>query len=209
MFTFNKFIKFFFIFINLILTLFLFYSFEANKIYIALFSFLINFYFYKSFNKSILSIHFFLSFFFWVGFWLKICFLNLENTFSLNLFKTIGKFNYDFFNPNNLGYVEESLIVAIIGISGFILSLVLNKFFYASKNYKKFNKNFVSLNTIYNSKKKTILSLFIISFAIVGIVNFNFSIYQRGIVADQNINLIVSSTFLPKSRSEGCRGALG
>ena len=125
----TKYIKYFFIIVNSILTFLLLLNFKANFIYILLFSILLNYYFISSFQKKIYSIHFFLSFFLWIGFWLKLCLSNIEVSYSLDLFKAVGNFYENFYSVENLYYANKTLLVSIVGVSGFVLSLIIQKFF--------------------------------------------------------------------------------
>ena len=193
----QKFLKVSFVTINLVLTLVLIYNFEANKVYLILFSLLLNYYFFISFNKDIHLIHFFVSFFFWVGFWIKLCFSNIETVYSLELFRGIGNFYYEFYNPDNLYYTNKTLLVSIIGVAGFVSSLLFQRYFYPNSSNKNFgmNKNLRNFQLFYQNNKKIIITLFIISFLVIGLVNFNFSIYQRGITGNSEVGFIISSLF--------------
>ena len=192
----KKYIKYFFITVNSILTFLLLLNFKANYIYILLFSILLNYYFISSFQKKIYSIHFFLSFFLWIGFWLKLCLSNIEVFYSLGLFKVVGNFYENFYSVENLYFANKTLLVSIVGVSGFVLSLIIQKFFFINQsNIIIEKKNFSGFQKFFERHKNIIIFLFLLSFILVSIFNYNYSIYQRGIIGEDNINFFILSLF--------------
>ncbi len=192
----TKYIKYFFIIVNSILTFLLLLNFKANFIYILLFSILLNYYFISSFQKKIYSIHFFLSFFLWIGFWLKLCLSNIEVSYSLDLFKAVGNFYENFYSVENLYYANKTLLVSIVGVSGFVLSLIIQKFFLINQsNIIIEKKNFSGFQKFFERHKNIIVFLFVLSFILVSIFNYSYSIYQRGIIGEDNINFFILSLF--------------
>tara|TARA_B100001027_G_C16262997_1_gene330448 strand:- start:356 stop:1837 length:1482 start_codon:yes stop_codon:yes gene_type:complete len=194
--TLKKYVKYTFIIFNSILTFLLLLNFKANFIYILLFSILLNYYFIVSFQKKIYSIHFFLSFFFWIGFWLKLCLSNIEVTYSLHLFQPVGNFYENFYSTENINYANKTLLVSIIGVSGFVLSLTIQKFFLVNQGHSIYQKrNFSGFQKFFDRYKNIIILLFVVSFILVSSFNYNHSIYQRGIIGENNINFFMLSVF--------------
>jgi hypothetical protein len=138
-----------------------------------------------AFRKNAIFFETFLCLLLWLGFWFKFtCTIGLVD----GVFREgVGDFNY---SPKSF---DESLIVSQIGILGFILSGFFREYFLFNYPQKldlfDFRKNFF---LVY--RKKIWLS-FIFLFLIIGVLNFHFKIYQKGLMPIYDINFIISGTF--------------
>jgi len=169
--------------------LFLFYlgyiNFIGNKsIYIS-FSIISNFLIFFAFRKNSIFFETFFSLLLWLGFWFKFtCTIALTD----GVFREgVGVFNY---SPKSF---NETLIVSQIGILAFILAGFFREFFLFKYPQKlqlfDFKKNVFSIG------RNKIWIIFIFFFLTIGILNFYFKIYQKGLIPIYDINFIISGTF--------------
>jgi len=180
--------KYFKLFKLIILTtiIFLFYlgfqNFSGNKLNYFSFSIISNFLILFAFRKKAFFFETFFSLFLWLGFWFK---FTVTISLTDGIFREgVGLFNYSPYSFN------KTLIVSQIGMIAFILAGYLREFFLF--NYpKKINLRILQYN-FFNLKKKRIWISFVIFFLSVGIINFYFGIYQKGMIPTIEINFFLS-----------------
>lgn len=155
----------------------------GNKLIYLLFSLTFNLYFIYSFKKEAFFFDFFFSIFLWLGFWFK---FSIQMIFLKNRFpEGIGGFD---FKSSSFDDVLMICIVPIISII-FLSYIIRNYLFNYSLFFKK-NPNLPKINHL-NQKKIIFFSiLFILSFMIIYSLNLYFSIYQKGINYEGNLNFI-------------------
>ena len=88
---------------------------------------------------------------------------------------------------------NESLIVSSIGISAFIFSGHIRELFLY--NYPIRLENQIFRSNFFSLSQKKIWIIFFIFFLIIGILNFYFKIYQKGLLPIYDINFLISGTF--------------
>ena len=160
--------------IYLIITTYIFFNllnyYDGKKYIYIFFTVSISLLFLSSFNKKELKFfQFFFSIFLWLGFYYKlyICLIVIkvfpEGTGSFNF---LGK-SYD-----------EVLIVSSLAFLGFYLGC-----YFSPK--KIFNYiNFQYLESTYYKFDKIILFLFILVIISIGVLNFNYSFFQKGFISN-------------------------
>ena len=165
------------------------FAYPGNKLIFVYFSIIFNFYLLYSLRKEMFFMDFFLSLFLWLGFWFKFTIQLLF--FNNNFPEGVGSFD---FSPNS---IDEVILLSSISISSlFFTSLIVKKFFFNYKNYyliqrkKKFKFN------LSKNKIVIILSLFVLSFVVFHFINLYFSIYQKGIVYEGNLNKITYNFYI-------------
>ena len=172
--------------IILITIIFLFYlglqNFSGNKLNYFFFSIISNFLILFAFRKNAFFFETFLSLFLWLGFWFK---FTVTISLTDGVFREgVGLFNYSPYSFN------KTLIVSQIGMVSFILAGYLREFFLF--NYpKKIDLKFFQFNIFCLQRKKIWIS-FLIFFLSVGIINFYFGIYQKGMIPTIEINFFLS-----------------
>lgn len=169
-------------------------DYTGNKLIYLIFSLTsISYLFYMFRSKSIFFDQFIGLFLFlglWINFSIKI---KLKNLFP----NGFGDFKYWFsdgvgsfdFSSNS---INEALILCILSLIAISLaSFVREKFFIYKNNYiTNYEEKF------YKKNKKFILFFFVISILIISIINFDFQIYQRGIINDYGFFINTFFTFL-------------
>jgi len=167
------------------------YFYNGNKINIFLFGLVSSFIFLFVFSKKAYFFEIFFGGLLWLGFWYK--------TFIIIVFDNYhfreGAGYFDLFAYDKKIYIlDNTLMVAIYGITGFLLAcLVKNKFLYNFYSYKELKKNIESFVNI-----KTLLIffiIFIIIFFIIVFSNFFLGIYQRGILATFKVHFLISAIY--------------
>ena len=172
----NNFFKYFYILkiIYLIVTTYIFFNlinyYDGKKYIYIFFTVSISLLFLSSFNKKeVKFFQFFFNIFLWLGFYYKlyICLMVIkvfpEGTGSFNF---LGK-SYD-----------EVLIVSSLAFLGFYLGC-----YFSPK--KIFNYiNFQYLESTYYKFNKIILFLFILITIFIGVLNFNYSFFQKGFISN-------------------------
>ncbi len=181
-----------FIFLILISISFIFLNiYSYNKLYFVFLSLLCNGYFLISFSKNIQLFHLFNSFFLWMGFWTKIILIS----FFFDL--TFGELNEE----NNLIYsnyisnFDKAVIVSSVGILGFFLSSIINLFYFPLNYKQKKIFNDTQLINFFNNYQYVILFFFILLILIINYFNFYYLIYQKGLLANNDIPKLISITF--------------
>ena len=149
-----------------------FFIYEGRKFIYLIFSIISLFLEFFSFRKKSIFYENFFGVFIFLGFWLKFSIIesfNLGFTEGLNAASFISQQNYD-----------NALIASCVGILGFIFfGLIREKFFFYPSKIE------LNINTDFYKKFRNIFIfglIFIILF--VCFVNFNFQIYQRGLVGN-------------------------
>ena len=160
-------------------------SYTGSKILYVIFSIISNYLIFFAFRKKAFFFETFFSLLLWLGFWFK---FTCTIAFTSGLFNEgVGLFDY------SIQLFDESILVSTIGLTAFIFSGYIREFFFF--NYPKklelqtFKKNFFSYD------RKTIWIFFSIFFIIIGILNFNFKIYQKGLLPIYDINFLISGIF--------------
>ena len=175
-----------FIFILVLSFIYLGYSnYIGNKFVYISFSIISNILIFFAFRKNSIFFETFLSLLLWLGFWFKFtCTIVLTD----GVFREgVGDFDY---SPKSF---DDSLIVSQIGILAFILSGIFRENFLF--NYpKKIELSDLKKYFFLFDRKKIWLS-FIFFFLLIGVLNFYFKIYQKGLLPIYDINFIISGTF--------------
>ena len=169
----------------LILFCYGFQSYKGSKILYTIFSIISNYLIFFSFRKKAFFFETFFGLLLWLGFWFK---------FTCTIAFTSGKFNEGVgsFDYSKILF-NESLIVSSIGLSAFIISGHFRELFLY--NYPIRLENQIFKSNFFSLDQKKIWIIFFIFFLIIGILNFYFKIYQKGLLPIYDINFIVSGTF--------------
>ena len=138
-------------------------------------------YYLTSFSSSFFS--FFLAFYLFMGFWFK---------YNLSLVFNNG---YIF----DSGSLRSSNIdsVLLVSIYLFLVLIIANYFAKKLSYYNKFDqvKKSSYLSYLYSKNIKKTLFSFIFLFLIIALINFNLKIYIKGLIFDNNYNLIFINSF--------------
>ena len=179
--------KIYFFLISFLTSIIFLKTYEYNYFYFLCLSIVCNAYFIFSFSKKAQLFHLFNSFFLWMGFWFKILLVSIFYNYNF------AELNQDAYNY--LLFFDQSIIISITGITGFLCSLILNLFFspYEHSKEKIFSSNLI--NNFFNNYKNHILILFLVTILIINFLNFNYFIYQKGIQSNENINQFVLAIF--------------
>ena len=158
---------------------FSFYSiqyYEGSKYLFLIFNFsiLILTYYLTSTNSSFFS--FFLAFYLFMGFWFKY-------NFSL-VFNNGYVFDSGLLNSSN---IDNALIISIYLFIVIIIASFLEKIYFKYEKFNTFNRENL-FTKFYLNNKIIVLSLFIIFFLSIAFINFNFKIYVKGLIFDNNYN---------------------
>ena len=167
------------------------YFYNGNKINIFLFGLVSSFIFLFVFSKKAYFFEIFFVGFLWLGFWYKTFIIIVFDNYHFR--EGAGYFS-SFAYDKKIYILDNTLMVAIYGITGFLLAcLVKNKFLYNFYSYKELKKNIESFVNI-----KTLLIffiIFIIIFFIIVFSNFFLGIYQRGILATFKVHFLISAIY--------------
>ena len=196
-----------------------FQHYPGNKFIYLFLSFLIIFYLFYSFFKSNYYFDFILSIFIFLGFGFKLTasltftsssfgfdFSTLVKSTSGLLVHVSDRLLYEngckvniVMQPNvceDFMYIindaflyDNALITSCLGIAAVILSSHIINYFDKKHNFSSIKKNEVT-NQFYEKNRKYIFLLFPMSLLVICIINFNLSIYQKGIVSETTIPLI-------------------
>ena len=148
------------------------YLYPGNKLVFLLFSFTIHFYLLVSFFLSNLIFDKVLSTFLWLGFYLTIVFKIIFKFYVINE----GEGNFKFL-PHQFDTV---LIWTSVAVMSFITSSIFHRFIIKIKKLNE-DKNF-KLIEFYNKYKYKILFFFFILIILVNFYNFQFEVYQKGML---------------------------
>ena len=173
--------------ISLIFIVLSFYSisfYEGSKIIFLLFNFLVITLTYYLTNSTSSFFSFFLAFYFFMGYWFKYNFSLIYNNGYV--------FDSGMSNPPIKIDIDDVLVNIIFICLVIIFSTYIsNKKFYYSKKLIKPKINFFT--KVYFKYKYLILSLFTFTFLYVGLINFRFKLYVKGIFFENEINLLIIS----------------
>lgn len=182
------FFKIFKILISLIILILFFNgikSYTGSKILYVIFSIISNYLIFFAFRKKAFFFETFFSLLLWLGFWFK---FTCTIAFTSGLFKEgVGLFDY------SIESFDKSILVSTLGLTAFIISGHIRELFFFNYPNKLelqfFEKNFFAYD------RKIIWNFFLIFFIIIGILNFNFKIYQKGLLPIYDINFLISGIF--------------
>jgi hypothetical protein len=182
---FYKLIKILIILLLIVLFYFGLKSYTGNKILYSVFSIISNYLIFFAFRKKAIFFETFFSLLLWLGFWFK---FTCTISFTSGHFKEgVGLFDY------SKTLFNESLFVSSIGLAAFIFSGHFREIFlfnYPSKIKKiNFKNNFFSFG------QKKIWLFFLILTIFIGVTNFHFKIYQRGLLPIYELNFLISGSF--------------
>ena len=180
---FFKLFKLSFFSLIIILTYLGFQNYTGNKFIYLSFSILFNYLFIFAFRKNSIFFETFFCIFLWLGFWFK---FTLTINFFGGFFLGDGTGSFDY---SNYAF-NEVLIISQIGILAFIFAGYFREYFlfnYPKKiNLQTIKKNFFFLGRQY------IWIIFIIFFLLIAFFNFNFKIYQKGLLPIYELNFVIS-----------------
>ena len=182
----NKY-KIFFFLLSLFISLIFLKDYQYNKFYFILLSIFCNAYFIISFSKKINLFHLFNSFFLWMGFWVKI--LVVHTYFDL-IFAELNTEIKDY-----LYYFEESILVSIIGISAFFFSSVFNLYYSPLNNLDKGILPKLKITEFILKYQNFIILFFFVFVLIINLINYKYSIYQKGVVGNEDISNYLTAIF--------------
>ena len=190
----DKILKRFFLILFLIFNLFVLFNYIGNKLVYASFSFLSLIYLLYMFRSKSIFFDKFMGLFLFLGLWFN---FSLKIKLKSILPNGFGDFKYWFSDGVGLfdfstSSIDKVLFLCIISYFAIMISsFIRQKFFVYKKNViSNFEKNF------YLKNKSLILIFFFLIISIFSVVNFNFKIYQRGLVNDYNFFLNSLFTFL-------------
>lgn len=176
-------LKFFFLFFVFYLFCVGLIHYKGNFFIYFIFSILGNYLLFYSFRKNAFFFESFFGLFIWLGFWFKfVCVISFRD----------GQFPEGSGNFNNSPEsFDHALLVSIVAFLAIIFSYrVRDQFF----NYHKKNL-IIRKNTIYTNNKKIILFTLFTMFILIGLLNLFYGIYQKGMITDFNINILIHSFF--------------
>ena len=167
------------------------YFYNGNKINIFFLGLVSSFIFLFVFSKKAYFFEIFFGGFLWLGFWYKTFIIIVFDNYNFR--EGAGYFDLVAYDKK-INILDNALMVAIYGITGFLLAcLVKNKFLYNFYSYKELRKNiesFVNIKTLV-----IFFTIFIIIFFIIVFSNFFFGIYQRGILATFKVHFLISAIY--------------
>ena len=180
--------KSFFIFLTLILYLIVFVNYEGNIFILSFFYISSNFYLVYSLRKKSIFTEIFLAFFLWMGFWFKFV---LVITKIGNLTEGSGLFD---FYPTS--YDKPLLIVSYAFVLLIVMSFLRERFLFSYETFcnKKFSLKEKSID-FYFKHKTYFLVIFIFLISFCAIINLKYSVYQKGIISNTQLNPIFLSIF--------------
>ena len=182
------------LFFSTILTFLVLEQYNGNKILYLLFTITSFFYLTYLLRKNSIFFDNFIGIFFWLGFWLNFSLkTELRNTFpegigDLKYWFSDGVGNFNFSSHAN----DKVLIICIVVYFAIIFSSFIREYLFI---YKK--NNFLENDFhFYKTYRIKIISIFFFILLFFSLINFNFGIYQRGVISDHNeiIKLIFTFT---------------
>lgn len=160
-------------------------NYSGNILIYVSFSIVSNYLIFFSFRKNAIFFDTFFGLFLWLGFWFK---FTCTISFTDGIFREgTGLFDY---SPASF---DETLIISQIGILAFIFGGFIREFF-LFKYPNKINLSNIKNNPLKLSRKKIWL-IFSLFFIVVGLLNFYFKIYQKGLLPIYEINYLISGLF--------------
>jgi len=181
-------IKFSFIFISLFSYLIAYFNYEGSIFILSFFYISSNFYLLYSFRKKNIFTEMFLASFLWLSFWFK----------SVMIITKIGTLaeGSGLFNFSATSFDNAFLILSYAFVLLIIMSCLRERFFFSYEGFS--NKKFAlkeKLIDFYFNHQAYFLAIFILLISFCAIINLKFSIYQKGIVSDQQLNFVFLSVF--------------
>ena len=159
---------------------------NGSKLLFIIYNIVLIFLCYYSTSRSNSFFNIFLSFYIFLGFWFKyICTLIFLEGDMYD-----SGLQEDVLNPlfiNNSSYIDNVLIKSIfIFLAILFANYISNKYFFYNKKNLEFSKNFFI--NCYNKYKKMSVFFFVLSFIIIGLLNFNYKISIKGMIYDNDYN---------------------
>jgi hypothetical protein len=169
-----------------IISIYISYKFEINFFIFFVFSLICNLYLLSSLIKQSSFFHFFLAMYIWLGFYFKFI-INLLFNFDGSWGETGSLVNSQFL-------YNETLLVSIFGIAGFFFShlfqlIKYNSYLNIQFDFKTHPKISKFSDLILFKKKKIFFFLFFFSI-IIFVFNIKFNIYEKGIVQNNDNDII-------------------
>lgn len=160
-------------------------NYNSNKINYLSFSIISNFLILFATRKDAIFFETFFSLLLWLGFWFK---FTCTIVFTDGIFREgVGIFDYSKKSFDDVLFVSQIGLLSFI-ISGYFRQLYLFK--YPEKlKLPNLKKNFFSLG------RKKIWLFFMFFFIFIALINFNFKIYQKGLLPIYDLNFILSGIF--------------
>ena len=183
----NFYICFLFVVFNLVIFFFSINKFPVNNLIFIIYSLLVNFYVLFSFRNNGLFFEKILSIFIWLGFWFK--FNIVLNTSGLYR-EGVGDFDYSE-KLYNFGFLV--VIAAIITL--ILCSYIRAKLFTYELYQKKIQDDNHKDLDFFKSNRKKIYLIFIFTFTLLAYLNYEFTIYRKGLVSNENINFFILGIF--------------
>ena len=183
----NFYICFLFVLFNLVIFFFNIIKFPVNNLIFIIYSLLVNFYVLFSFRNNGLFFEKILSIFIWLGFWFK--FNIVLNTSGLYR-EGVGDFDYSE-KLYNFGFLV--VIAAIITL--ILCSYIRAKLFTYELYQKKIQDDNHKDLDFFKSNRKKIYLIFIFTFTLLAYLNYEFTIYRKGLVSNENINFFILGIF--------------
>lgn len=193
-------LKFFFIFLVSIISLIFIKDYNHNKIIYLIYSLSINFLFIRTFFIKFYFSEFFISLFLWLSFWFAFTVKNILNWNNIITFYpsseklTIFSRSEGIINPKHFqSIIDETLLFCtfIFIFMIFFFSLLRKIIKPPLYNYA-ITDNISKFNFIYDKYKKYIIFFVTLVILLTSFLNFNYSIYQKGIIYDLNFGLLNS-----------------
>jgi hypothetical protein len=169
----------FLILFSVIFTLLAIQNHEGNIFYYLSYSILINGLLIYTLNTKRLFFEIYFAAFIWLGFWFK---------YTLSLVFLNGII-YDSGPSVNMTNIDKAILTSIIAISAVFFSFIFRNKFFKEKLYKVKKKSFFEKKYLEN--RKLVIFLFVVLFSLFAILNYNYSIYQKGFIYKNEISLIL------------------
>ena len=155
-------------------------SYIGNKLIYVVFSLLSSYLLFFAFRKNAIFFETFFSVLVWLGFWFKFtCYISFINE---NYKGETGNISME-------GHYDETLIVSMVGISAIIVSGYIRELFFNYPRKIDFKPNYYKL---YEKYRYFFLILFLILIVLVAFCNWNYEIYQRGVIPLTEYNPLFS-----------------
>tara|TARA_B100000989_G_scaffold298940_1_gene291225 strand:- start:4808 stop:6274 length:1467 start_codon:yes stop_codon:yes gene_type:complete len=165
-----------------------FISYLGNKFYYVLFTILSSYAILFSFRKDSIFFETFFSILLWLGFWFK---FTVQIAFMDSMFPE----GFGYFDHKPESY-DEVLLISSIAFFSFIIASYIRQFllftYYRLEQNLLINKNIV---TNYKKNKRLLLSILVFTLVIISIINYKFSLFQKGTVPDIVLPFSLNSLF--------------
>ena len=184
----TKLLIYIFILSSIVLSIYLY---EGNKLYLVIYSLLINFVLLNSFKKKSTFFETFFGVFLWLGFWFKFSFIIIFYK-GYHFRESVSSF-YDSAN-NRLILIDETLLISSLAFIAYLLACYTKDKFISFVNLKNNHIKYFRNNTTFFKLQKYIIPMFV--FFIVFVVFFNLDklIYQRGMISQSNYNYFINGS---------------